>query len=84
MLNILDQIFAPGRKHTDDEQKRLELSRVDVGAADPSRGPVDLASGRVTVRLPGGVPDGAAPPAAAPATSGPDRPAPPSGSAPGT
>ncbi|AZK96681.1 DUF6191 domain-containing protein [Streptomyces tsukubensis] len=74
MLNILDQIFAPGRKHTDDEQKRLELTRVDVGAADPARGPIDLASGRVTVRLPGTASDGAAPAAAEPGSPGSPRP----------
>ncbi len=42
----------PGRKHGDDERKRLELSREDVGDADPGRGPIDLASGKVTVRRP--------------------------------
>ncbi|QDY79165.1 DUF6191 domain-containing protein [Streptomyces qinzhouensis] len=61
MLNILDQIFAPGRKHTQDEQNRLELTRVDVGASDPARGPIDLVSGRVTVRRPGTPPDGRTP-----------------------
>lgn len=52
MFNFFEELFAPGRKHTTDERKRLELSRVDVAAGDPARGPIDLTSGRVTVRAP--------------------------------
>ncbi|MCQ1577646.1 DUF6191 domain-containing protein [Streptomyces parvus] len=52
MFNFFEELFAPGRKHTSDEQKRLELSRVDLGIGDPHRGPIDLASGKVTVRPP--------------------------------
>ncbi|MEV0529030.1 DUF6191 domain-containing protein [Streptomyces sp. NPDC050439] len=51
MFNPIE-LFQPGRKHTDDEQKRLELSRVDVADGDPSRGPIDLTSGKVVVRVP--------------------------------
>ncbi|MEV0692363.1 DUF6191 domain-containing protein [Streptomyces sp. NPDC050388] len=50
MFNFFEELFAPGRKHTHDEQKRLELTREDVGDADPGRGPIDLASGKVVVR----------------------------------
>ncbi|MER6598377.1 DUF6191 domain-containing protein [Streptomyces parvus] len=50
MFNFFEELFAPGRKHTSDERKRLELSRVDAGIGDPHRGPIDLASGKVTVR----------------------------------
>ncbi|MFF5564907.1 DUF6191 domain-containing protein [Streptomyces sp. NPDC012623] len=46
---MFEEIFAPGRKHTRDEQKRLELSRVDVDPNDPGRGPIDLTSGKVTI-----------------------------------
>ncbi|MFD0422156.1 DUF6191 domain-containing protein [Streptomyces parvus] len=53
MFNFFEELFAPGRKHTSDERKRLELSRVDLGTGDPHRGPIDLASGKVTVRAPG-------------------------------
>ncbi|MGW1214609.1 DUF6191 domain-containing protein [Streptomyces sp. NPDC002499] len=49
---MFEELFAPGRKHTHDEQKRLELSREDVGDNDPGRGPIDLASGKVVVRRP--------------------------------
>ncbi|MCX5051237.1 MULTISPECIES: DUF6191 domain-containing protein [unclassified Streptomyces] len=52
MFNAFEELFAPGRKHTQDEQKRLELTREDVGDADPGRGPIDLSSGKVVVRRP--------------------------------
>ncbi|MFF3329898.1 DUF6191 domain-containing protein [Streptomyces sp. NPDC002888] len=52
MFNMFEELFAPGRKHTRDEQKRLELTREDVGDNDPGRGPIDLASGKVVVRRP--------------------------------
>ncbi|MGW2616585.1 DUF6191 domain-containing protein [Streptomyces sp. NPDC001500] len=50
MFNPFEELFAPGRKHTRDEQNRLELTREDVGDADPGHGPIDLASGKVVVR----------------------------------
>ncbi|MFH8613634.1 DUF6191 domain-containing protein [Streptomyces sp. NPDC017979] len=50
MFNVFEQIFAPGRKHTDEEHNRLALTREDVGDADPARGPIDLTSGKVVVR----------------------------------
>lgn len=52
VFNFFEELFAPGRKHTSDERKRLELSRVDLGIGDPNRGPIDLTSGKVTVRAP--------------------------------
>lgn len=51
MFNMIEDLFAPSRKHTQDERNRLELTRVDVGDADPGRGPIDLDSGKVVVRL---------------------------------
>ncbi|MFD5450704.1 DUF6191 domain-containing protein [Streptomyces sp. NPDC003470] len=58
MFNAFDELFAPGRKHTRDEQNRLELTREDVGDGDPGRGPIDLASGRVVVHpAPSGKPE---------------------------
>ena len=56
MFNAFEELFAPSRKHTRDEQNRLELTREDVGDADPGRGPIDLASGKVVVRRPGPAP----------------------------
>ncbi|MFI8929769.1 DUF6191 domain-containing protein [Streptomyces sp. NPDC053474] len=76
MFNVFEQLFAPGRKHTDDEKKRLELSRVDVDDGDPGRGPIDLSSGKVVVRVPQQsteephpAPNSSSPPASAPATA---------------
>lgn len=52
MFNLFDELFMPGRKHTEDERNRLALTREDEGSSDPARGPIDLASGTVTVRPP--------------------------------
>ncbi|GGX76756.1 DUF6191 domain-containing protein [Streptomyces minutiscleroticus] len=52
MFNMFEELFAPGRKHTNDERRRLELTRVDLNDGDPGRGPIDLSSGKVVVRLP--------------------------------
>jgi hypothetical protein len=52
MFNAFEDLFAPGRKHTRDEQNRLELTKEDVGDSDPGHGPIDLASGTVVVRPP--------------------------------
>ncbi|MFZ3568002.1 DUF6191 domain-containing protein [Streptomyces sp. BH097] len=47
---MFEELFSPGRKHTNDERKRLELTRVDMNDGDPGRGPIDLTSGKVVVR----------------------------------
>ncbi|WP_436739099.1 DUF6191 domain-containing protein [Streptomyces sp. BBFR102] len=51
MFNLIEQLFAPGRRHTAEEKKRLELTRVDADTADPGKGPIDLASGHVVIRV---------------------------------
>ncbi|OEJ35900.1 hypothetical protein BGK67_23220 [Streptomyces subrutilus] len=51
MFNMIEELFNPGRKHTDEEKKRLELSRADVNDGDPGRGPIDLESGQVLIRV---------------------------------
>lgn len=50
MFGFMDELFAPGRKHTEDERNRLELSRDDEGSSDPARGAIDLDSGSVVIR----------------------------------
>ncbi|MFJ6740088.1 DUF6191 domain-containing protein [Streptomyces sp. NPDC091279] len=50
VFSFFEELFAPGRKHTREEQNRLELTREDVGDGAPGRGPIDLASGKVIVR----------------------------------
>ncbi|MFP3987726.1 DUF6191 domain-containing protein [Streptomyces sp. E11-3] len=52
MFNLMEEIFAPGRKHTNAERKRLEMTRVDLNDNDPGKGPIDLTSGKVVIRLP--------------------------------
>ena len=52
MFDVFEELFAPGRKHTNDERKRLELTRVDLNDGDPGRGPIDLTSGKVVIRPP--------------------------------
>ncbi|MER6164708.1 DUF6191 domain-containing protein [Streptomyces violaceorubidus] len=52
MFNAFEELFSPGRKHTRDEQNRLELTREDVGDGDPGHGPIDLSSGKVVVHRP--------------------------------
>ncbi|MFE9095408.1 DUF6191 domain-containing protein [Streptomyces sp. NPDC007264] len=55
---MFEELFAPGRKHTHDEKRRLELTRVDATDGDPGRGPIDLGSGKVVIRLPDPAPAG--------------------------
>lgn len=57
MFNLIEELFAPGRRHTDDERRRQEHTRVEDGSNDPGRGPVDLTSGHVVVRPPRTEPD---------------------------
>ncbi|MGW6400526.1 DUF6191 domain-containing protein [Streptomyces sp. NPDC055134] len=53
---MFEELFSPGRKHTNEERKRLELTRVDLNDGDPGRGPIDLTSGKVVVRVPNQTP----------------------------
>ncbi|MFB7056585.1 DUF6191 domain-containing protein [Streptomyces vinaceus] len=50
MFNLIEELFNPGRRHTDEERKRLETTRVDTNDADPGKGPIDLSSGQVLIR----------------------------------
>ncbi|MFE3884504.1 DUF6191 domain-containing protein [Streptomyces lydicus] len=52
MFNIAEELFAPGRKHTDEERQKMSLVVDDVGDGDPGKGPIDLSSGTVVVRTP--------------------------------
>lgn len=58
MFNLIEELFAPARKHTDEEHKRLELTKVDLNDSDPGKGPIDLGSGKVVVRVPPQPPTG--------------------------
>lgn len=78
MFDLFSELFSPGRRHTAEEQKRLELSREDLGDSDPARGPIDLSSGKVTLRL---GPTGTAPADPTAGTERPDGPGRPGGGA---
>ncbi|MCC3771334.1 DUF6191 domain-containing protein [Streptomyces sp. UNOC14_S4] len=51
MFDALEDVFCPGRKHIRVERERQEMCLDDIGDADPGRGPIDLDSGCVTIRL---------------------------------
>ncbi|MEU2722561.1 DUF6191 domain-containing protein [Streptomyces smyrnaeus] len=53
MFNLIEELFSPNSKHADDEQRRLEHTRVQEGSNDPGKGPIDLTSGQVLIRPPG-------------------------------
>jgi hypothetical protein len=52
MFNLIEELFSPGRRHTEDERRRLEHTRVEEGSNDPGHGPIDLTSGHVLIRPP--------------------------------
>ncbi|WP_326699982.1 DUF6191 domain-containing protein [Streptomyces sp. NBC_01754] len=76
MFDFFSELFAPGRRHAAEERKRLDLSREDLGVGDPARGPIDLSSGKVTLRRPGRARtgDAAGGPDGPERTDGPDGP----------
>ncbi|MGW3269774.1 DUF6191 domain-containing protein [Streptomyces sp. NPDC001056] len=72
MFDAFGELFTPGRKHTRDEQNRLELTREQVGDSDPGRGPIDLTSGKAVIRLPTAESSTAEQATEAPAAAGPE------------
>ncbi|MFE1751054.1 DUF6191 domain-containing protein [Streptomyces anandii] len=50
-MNILEEVFLPSARHAQDERQRLERMRDDEGEGDPYRGPIDLDSGIVHIRI---------------------------------
>ncbi|MEU6081402.1 DUF6191 domain-containing protein [Streptomyces sp. NPDC047108] len=50
LFNIAEELFAPGRQHTEEERQKHQLCIDDIGDSDPARGPIDLSSGKVVVR----------------------------------
>ncbi|WP_018383486.1 DUF6191 domain-containing protein [Wenjunlia vitaminophila] len=47
---VFEELFAPGRRHAEDERNRLALTRDEPGDSDPGSGPIDLDSGVVVIR----------------------------------
>ncbi len=75
-MNIVAELFAPGQGHARRARERMELVVDNVGTGDPSRGPIDLTSGKVVIALgeaaePGAEPEDAVPSAAEPADAEP-------------
>ena len=51
----LDSLFNPAKRHMDEEKRRLQATREEIG--DSSGGKrIDLESGKVTIRRAGGKP----------------------------
>ncbi|MFE3325503.1 DUF6191 domain-containing protein [Streptomyces sp. NPDC059176] len=50
MFNLIEELFTPGRRHTEEERNRLLLTRVDASDGDPGHGEIDLSSGKVVMR----------------------------------
>ncbi|MFJ5035281.1 DUF6191 domain-containing protein [Streptomyces sp. NPDC088560] len=48
-MNILEEVFLPSARHVQEERQRLEWMRDDEG--DPYRGPINLDSGIVHIRI---------------------------------
>ena len=49
---MFEDLFLPGARHREEERNRLELTRDQDGETEPDRGPVDLDSGSVVIRVP--------------------------------
>ncbi|WP_182453508.1 DUF6191 domain-containing protein [Streptacidiphilus sp. P02-A3a] len=49
---MFEDLFLPGARHREEERNRLELTRDEDGDNEPDRGPVDLDSGAVVIRVP--------------------------------
>jgi hypothetical protein len=48
----LDALFNPGKRHMDDEKRRLQSTREELGDSSGGRR-IDLESGKVSIALPG-------------------------------
>lgn len=51
-FGMFEDLFLPGARHREEERNRLELTRDQDGDNEPDRGPVDLDSGSVVIRVP--------------------------------
>lgn len=51
-VSIFFDLFNPNNRHRTEELRRLENTREDESPAEPGRGPIDLNSGTVLIRVP--------------------------------
>jgi hypothetical protein len=56
-MSVFFDIFVPSRRHVEDERNRLEWTRDEEGEGDPHRGPIDLDSGVVSIKVSGDGPE---------------------------
>ena len=71
----LDTLFNPGKRHMDEEKRRLQSTRQQIGDASGGKR-IDLESGKVTIRRPSATDEeteGAEGQAAAPAADANER-----------
>jgi len=60
-VSIFFELFSPGSGHRTEELRRLENTREEDAQGEPGRGPIDLNSGTVLIRMPTKQPEDAAP-----------------------
>lgn len=51
-VSIFFDLFNPNNRHRTEELRRLENTREDESPGEPGRGPIDLNSGTVFIRVP--------------------------------
>jgi Family of unknown function (DUF6191) len=51
-VSIFFDLFNPNNRHRTEELRRLENTREDESPGEPGRGPIDLNSGTVLIRVP--------------------------------
>lgn len=51
-MSIFFDLFNPNNRHRTEELRRLENTREDESPGEPGRGPIDLSSGTVLIRVP--------------------------------
>lgn len=52
MVSIFFDLFNPNNRHRTEELRRLENTREEEAQGEPGRGPIDLNSGTVLIRVP--------------------------------
>lgn len=51
-MSIFFDLFSPGNRHRTEELRRLENTREEDAQGEPGRGPIDLNSGTVLIKVP--------------------------------
>ncbi len=56
-VSIFFDLFSGGNRHRTEELRRLENTREEEAQGEPGRGPIDLNSGTVYIRVPSNQPE---------------------------